>query len=229
MSLSRDDPASWGDCGLQIIAHDTATTRDRSTAVVGRMSDFRPPEYGLVHLERLPQGLYGAARASALAEVDRKFGGRNLIVADLSNDPSYLDALAQAFGRRVIGVHIGAAGDGTTFERLQPLRGVVIPKYSLGRTYVIDKLHATLENGALRLPADNGAKEAFAELAALETVISQVGNRLYNCLPGSHDDLGMSMAIASWALRHPHAGEWVKLVRPPAVYAGARASSSGWT
>src|SRR5215467_11659513 len=62
--------------------------RDRSTAVVGGLSPFEPRLTGIKEAEELPQGLYGSARASALAIVDRRYDSNAIIVADLSSDPT---------------------------------------------------------------------------------------------------------------------------------------------
>jgi hypothetical protein len=61
------------------------------------------------------------------------------IVADMSNDASYAEPLFEVFAKRVIGVQIGAAGDGTNFER-RILKNGVIPVYHLGRTFLFDLL-----------------------------------------------------------------------------------------
>ena len=63
------------------------------------------------------RGLYGSARASALASVDRRYNSNALIVADLSNDASYAEALLQTFGPRVIGLQISHHGDGMNPDR----------------------------------------------------------------------------------------------------------------
>ena len=60
----------------------------------------------------MPQGLYGSARASALAQINARYDGNALIFADLSNDTSYAEQLLETFGPRVIGVHIGRHGSG---------------------------------------------------------------------------------------------------------------------
>jgi hypothetical protein len=62
-------------------------------------------------------GLYGSARASALATIDRRYNSDALIVADLSNDPIYAEVLLETFGPRVVGLHISRSGDGMNFER----------------------------------------------------------------------------------------------------------------
>jgi hypothetical protein len=72
---------------------------------------------GIAELEELPQGLYGSARASALAAVDRRHNHNALIVADLSNDATYAEVLLETFGTRVIGLQISRSGDGLNIER----------------------------------------------------------------------------------------------------------------
>jgi hypothetical protein len=83
-----------------IIAHDVGRTKDRSTAVVGGTSPFAPDVVSLKAFEELQQGLYGSARANELAVVDRRYDSRALIIADLSNDATYAEALVERLGRR---------------------------------------------------------------------------------------------------------------------------------
>jgi hypothetical protein len=90
MTFNRDDPNTWPCFRPLIIAHDVARSYDRSTAVVGGLSYFQPTLFGIQHLEELPQGLCGSERANALAAVDRRYNSNALIVADLSNDASYV-------------------------------------------------------------------------------------------------------------------------------------------
>ena len=91
------------------MAHDVGRSRDRSTAVIGGNCPVDPRLIGIGELEELPQGLYGTPRASALATIDRRYQSNALIVADLSNDPTYAEVLLQTFGRRVIGLGVSAA------------------------------------------------------------------------------------------------------------------------
>ena len=74
MTFIPDDPSLWPYFRPTIIAHDVGRTIDRSTAVVGGNGPFRPPLVGIKEFNELPQGLYGSGRASALAEVDRRYG-----------------------------------------------------------------------------------------------------------------------------------------------------------
>ena len=98
MMFNRDDPNTWPCFRPLIIAHDVGRSRDRSTAVVGGLSPFEPRLTGIKEAEELPQGLYGSARASALAMVDRRYHSDALIVADLSNDATYAEVLFETFG-----------------------------------------------------------------------------------------------------------------------------------
>ena len=112
MIFNRDDPNTWPCFRPPIIAHDVGRSRDRSTAVIGGNSPFQPRLLGIKELEELRQGLYGSARASELATIDRRYNSNALIVADLSNDPTYAEVLFETFGPRVIGLHISRSGDG---------------------------------------------------------------------------------------------------------------------
>ena len=96
---------------------------------------------GIVELHELPQSLFGSARASALAVIDRQHQGFGLIVADLSHDPSLCRVLFDTFGPRVIGLQIGRHGDGMGFER-RPVRQAPMLVYSVGRSYLLELLHS---------------------------------------------------------------------------------------
>jgi hypothetical protein len=202
MIFNHDDPATWPVLRPTIIAHDVGRSRDRSTAVVGGLSPVQPTLLGIQHLEELPQGLYGSARANALAEIDRRYLNNALIVADLSNDASYAEVLWRTFGRRAVGLHITRHGNGTTFEMRDVLDGF-IPVYSIGRTALIERYLAELERGEIRTVNNEMSRLAYQQLADLE--VEDRGNeRIYTCLSGRHDDLGISCAMVAWAARHPH-------------------------
>src|SRR5690349_15479499 len=85
-----------------IITHDVGRSKDRSTAVFGGRSPLAPDLVFASDFAELRQGLYGSARANELAAIDRKFAGRNLIIADLSNDATYAEVLYERFGNRLI-------------------------------------------------------------------------------------------------------------------------------
>lgn len=115
MTYNLDDPKSWPVFKPLLIAHDVGRSRDRSTAVVGGNSPYGQRVLGIVEAEELPQQLFGHARASALAAVDRRYDRNALIVADLSYDPTYGEVLFETFGARVIGLQISRYGDGMSF------------------------------------------------------------------------------------------------------------------
>src|SRR6478736_3648261 len=117
MIFNRDDVSTWPCFRPLIIAHDVGRSQDRSTAVIGGNGPFQPRLLGIRELQELPQGLYGSARASALASIDRRYNSNALIIADLSNDATYGEVLFENFGARVIGVQISRYGDGMSFER----------------------------------------------------------------------------------------------------------------
>ena len=100
-----------------------------------------PRLLGIRELEELPQGLYGSARASALATIDRRYNSNALIVADLSNDATYAEVLLETFGPRVIGLQISRNGDGMNPERRPVNRGSMLI-YTVGRTYLLELFHS---------------------------------------------------------------------------------------
>jgi hypothetical protein len=209
MSFSRDDPQTWPRFHPLIIAHDVGRSRDRSTAVVGGNCPVGPRLLGVAGLEELPQGLYGSARASALAAVDRRYSSNALIVADLSNDATYAEVLYEAFGPRVIGLQITRNGDGMDFER-RLVRGAAMMVYTIGRTYLLELLQSELQSNLVRMVDDPMSRQAFEQLANLETEVRETGI-IYKCLPGQHDDLGISLAMLAWAARHPHLEGWTQM------------------
>ena len=145
MSFNRDDPSTWPCFRPLIIAHDVGRSRDRSTAVVGGNGPSEPRLLGILDLQELPQGLYGSARASKLAEVDRHYNSDALIVADLSNDPSYAEVLYETFGPRVIGLQISRHGDGLQAER-RPVKDGAMLFYTTGRSYLLELFHSELQS-----------------------------------------------------------------------------------
>jgi len=200
--MHADLPETWpGFVVPLVIAHDVAMARDRSTAVVGGISPFDRSIVGITDFHELPQGQFGSARASALAEIDRQYHRDALIVADLSNDPSYGEHLYETFGPRVIGVHIGRHGEGREFERRPVGRGM-LPVYPLGRTYLLDNFHSLLATRMVRLATSPDSRRAYAQLENLKMEMRDTG-KVYTCLPGQHDDLAISCCMVAWACRHP--------------------------
>ncbi len=209
MIFNRDDPNTWPCFRPPIIAHDVGRSRDRSTAVIGGNSPFQPRLLGIKELEELRQGLYGSARASELATIDRRYNSNALIVADLSNDATYAEVLYETFGPRVIGLHISRNGDGMNPER-RPVKQGAMLVYTIGRTYLIELFHAELQADQVRIVDGPASQRAYAQLEALETEMRETGV-VYTCPPGQHDDLGISCAMLAWAARHPHLPHWINI------------------
>ena len=209
MIFNRDDASTWPGFRPLIMAHDVGRSHDRSTAVIGGNSPFEPRLLGIRELHELPQGLYGSARASALATIDRQYNSNPLIVADLSNDATYAEVLFDTFGVRVIGLQITRSGDGMTFERW-PVKQSAMLVYTVGRTYLFELLLAELQNDQVRMVDGPMSKRAYEQLMALVTEMRESG-LIYSCPPGQHDDLAISCAILAWAARHPHLREWVRI------------------
>jgi len=220
---------AWQIFKPSVIVHDVGCTRDRSTAVVGGRTILAPGLSLLKEFNELPQGLIGSARAEALASIDRLYGSKSLIFADLTFDPTYAEILSQRFGpERVIGLKIGSSGDGMTFELL-PLKNRAIRMYSVARTYLFDFLLRDLHGNKVRILDGPASRRAYEQLTLLEMEYRQTGT-IYHCPSGRHDDLAISTAIAVWALHHPHLPLWMRALEPRANWARKVAPNSlGWT
>lgn len=206
-----NDVRMWPGFSPQIIAHDVGRSRDRSTAVVGGDSPYGQRLLGIRDVEELPQGLFGSARASALATIDRRNHSNALIVADLSYDPTYLEVLHETFGSRVIGLQIARHGDGMTLER-RPVKGGCVAVYTIGRTYLLELFHTQLQSDQIRFADGPAMRGAYQQLANLELEFRDSG-MVYSCPVGLHDDLGISCAMLAWAARHPHLEGWMRNLR----------------
>lgn len=201
-TFSREDPKTWPGFRPTIIAHDVGRSRDRSTAVVGGNCPYVQRLLGIGALYELPQGLYGSARASALATIDRLYNNDAVIIVDLSYDPTYAEPLFETFGERVIGLQISAHGDGMTFER-RPVKNRAILVYTVGRSFLLELLHSQMQANLVRLIDGPESQRAYQQLNLLDVEIKE-SLTVYKCPPGQHDDLGMSCAMLAWAAAHPH-------------------------
>jgi hypothetical protein len=208
MNYELDDVSTWPYFKPLIIAHDVGRSRDRSTAVVGGNSPCGPRLLGIGEAEELPQGLFGSARASALAAIDRRHHSNGLIVADLSFDPTYAEVLHETFGARVIGLQISRHGNGMDAE-YRPVRHGYLPVYTIGRSYLLELFHSELQSHLVRFTDGPAVRRAYEQLANLEAELRQDG-MVYTCPPGRHDDLGISCAMLAWAARHPHLEAWFR-------------------
>ena len=207
MTFNPDDPRTWGGFRPLLMAHDVARSRDRSTAVVGGLHPYAPGRVGIGELVELPQGLFGHARTSALAEIDRRYLSNAVIITDFSNDATYAEIMYETFGPRVIGLHISRFGDGLQGER-RPVKNGSLPVYTVGRTYLLELLHTELQAQRLRIVDGPMARRAYEQLNALEPVMRE-SEIVYKMPTGQHDDLGISCAMLVWAAGHPHLKQWV--------------------
>ena len=206
MTYNPNDVSSWPAFMPLIMAHDVGRSRDRSTAVVGGNCPYGPRLVGINEAEELPQNIFGSARASALAVVDRRYGCNALIIADLSNDATYAEVLLETFGSRVIGLQISRHGDGMNPER-RPVKHGSMLVYTIGRTYLLELFHTELQADLVRFADGPTMRRAFEQLANLEAEFRESGT-VYTCPPGKHDDLGISCAMLAWAARHRHLEAW---------------------
>ena len=208
MSYNPDNVSTWPGFKPLIIAHDVAHKRDRSTAVVGGNSPYGRRLLGIHEAEELPLNLYGHARASALAAVDRRYNHNALIVADLSNDATYAEVLLETFGQRVIGLHISRHGDGMNHES-RPTKHGYLPVYTVGRSHLLELFHTQLQSDLVRFADTPAIRRAYAQLANLEVEYRE-GGTVYGCPQGQRDDLGISCAMLAWAAQHPHLERWYR-------------------
>ena len=202
----------WDTLVPPIIAHDVGRSRDHSTAVVGGISPFAPELLALRHFQELPQGLFGSARAQALHEIDRFYGYKTIVVADISNDATYAEVLYEIFGDRVIGVQITRFGEGVEVER-RAIKNGFIWVYKIGRTHLFDLLHREFDHDNVRILPSAESMRAYEQLMSLDVDLRDTG-RIYRCLSGQHDDLAISCALVGWAARHPHLEYWKRALAP---------------
>ena len=147
-----------------------------------------------------------AAHAPAHWPVDRHYQSNALIVADLSNEASYGEFLFETFGSRVIGMQITRHGDGMQPEHRPVGRGRMLVD-TIGRTHLIDYFHSLIATNMVRMVKGPDSERAFGQLANLQAEMRDSG-KVYTCLPGQLDDLGISCCMLAWACRHPHWPSW---------------------
>lgn len=83
--------------------------------------------------------------------------------------------------------------------------------YTIGRTYLLEQLHARMAAGQVALSSGQDVRRAYDQLTKLQTENRSSG-RVYSCVAGQHDDLGISLAMVVWAARHPHLERWHRSV-----------------
>jgi hypothetical protein len=227
MRYDPNDVRSWGRFCPPILVHDVARSRDRSTAVIGGNCPVGLRRLGIGFAEELPQNLMGTARASALAEIDRRLGCYGLIVVDVSNDQTYAEVLLETFGERVIGLHISRFGNGMHPENWVCRHGR-LPVYTIGRTILLELLHREFLSDAVRLADTPALRKAYEQLANLEVEYRE-GGTVYSCAPNKHDDLAISFAMLAWAAQHPHLPVWFRNIERALRPRPRRPPPFGWS
>jgi hypothetical protein len=115
--------------------------------------------------------------------------------------------LLDTFGPRVIGLQISRNGDGLKAER-RPVGSASMLIYTIGRSYLLELFQSEMQSGLVRFIDDPMSRLAYEQLMDLETEFRESGI-VYKCLPGQHDDLGISCAMLAWAAQHPHLRNWI--------------------
>jgi hypothetical protein len=131
--------------------------------------------------------------------------------------------LVEAFGTRVIGLQISRSGDGLNDER-RPVGTGVMFVYTIGRSQLLEHFHAELQSDVVRFVDGPMSQKAYQQLMNLEAELRDTGV-VYKCLPGQHDDLGISCAMLAWAARHPHLQGWMQASPRPRI---RRPQQYGW-
>jgi hypothetical protein len=96
---------------------------------------------------------------------------------------------------------------------------------------LLEALHSDLQAGRICFADGPEARRAYAQLEALEPEMRE-GGIVYKCLPGQHDDLGISCAMLNWAARHPHLDYWMgnmMAARRPRRRPQPKISWAAWT
>jgi hypothetical protein len=79
--------------------------------------------------------------------------------------------------------------------------------YTIGRTYPLELFQSEMQSARVRIVDGPMSVRAYEQLMD-ETEIRETGI-LYKCLPGQHDDLGISRAVLASAAQHPHLPNWI--------------------
>jgi hypothetical protein len=95
----------------------------------------------------------------------------------------------------------------------RPVGAGSMPIYTIGRSHLLEILHSELQSDLVRTVDDPMSRRAYEQLMNLGTEFRDTV--VYKCLPGQHDDLGISCAMLAWAARHPHLSSWTRALEPP--------------
>jgi hypothetical protein len=126
----------------------------------------------------------------------------------------------------VIGLQISRNGDGMNPER-RPVGHASMLIYTIGRSYLLELLQSALQSDLVRFVDGPMSVRAYEQLMDLETDFRETGI-LYKCLPGQHDDLGISCAMLGWAAQHPHPPNWIGSGLAPRRPRVRRGQNFGW-
>jgi hypothetical protein len=96
--------------------------------------------------------------------------------------------------------------------------------YTIGRSQLLELFHAELQSDVVRIVDGPMSQKAYEQLMNLETELRDTGI-IYKCLPGQHDDQGISCAMLAWAARHPHLQGWMHAFPRPRI---RRPQQYGW-
>jgi hypothetical protein len=155
------------------------------------------------HLERLPLGMAYPSVVQHVADLlarpplygDVDFPPAELVIDETGVGRAVGD-IFEAAGMRPKRVTITAGTEATSGHGLN--------RYHVAKTILISQLDAALHTGRLRFAAALADAEAMAEeLKDFRRKVSDAGRSSYAARTGSHDDLVLSVAIATWWFHQP--------------------------
>lgn len=155
------------------------------------------------HLERLPLGMAYPAVVQHVANLlarpplcgDEDFTAAELVI-DESGVGRAVGDIFEAAAMRPKRVTITAGTEATSGHGLN--------RYHVAKTILISQLDAALHTGRLRFASALADAEAMAEeLKDFRRKVSDAGRSSYAARTGSHDDLVLAVAIATWWLNQP--------------------------
>jgi hypothetical protein len=141
---------------------------------------------------------------------------------------------------RPVSKDLWAAGDRTAYRSPRQRHGIRVAagRPGLSISFILSAglicwkpLHSDLQAGRVCFADGPEARRAYAQRESLEPGIGE-GRMVYKCLPGQHDDLGISCAILNWAAHHLHLQTWygnMLAARRPLRRPRPKISSAAWS
>ena len=173
-------------------------------------------------------GLYGSELANALAAIDQAYDRNCLIVADLSNDPTYGETLVR---------HVRSARRWRADRSLRRRHDVraaarqkmaLYPSITLAGPSCSNSCSPRCATTGSALPtAPESVRALMSNSWQLEPEQRPSG-MVFKCPSGQHDDLAMSLAMLAWAAQHLHLECWTQPIFDAHRPRRNRRQKAGW-